>query len=346
MNNKTKEITIGEITTKVANSSTDFEISNTDLKRRYLLWNIEAFNIIASSISKCKGSFGTGYPFYALDENLEGTLPIIEEQKRYNRQLIADGRTLHDVRWLCENCIRTKYFPMPNLKKICNPCPNVPKNLKPRKIINRLPDLDMWIVIEDGYSEEVQEELIIKLSKYGITSSDIDPLKSINDVYKISQNIKGNTMPEIYLPMDAHIIEYSELKKLIKQVPHILNYARENNEQPYLPIQPISYRKMWQYDEDAYNYIFDFLASFTPFNFESKLQKALDNSRLELIIRYTPQELFEFLLASTEVGFRRFQSNELEKLFYKRMNSWKSLVEKNIEQVNKQIPDSNDGHEL
>ena len=70
MQNETNEITIGEITTKVANASTDFEMSNTDLKRKYLLWNIEAFNIIASSINVSKGSFGTGYPFYALNDSL------------------------------------------------------------------------------------------------------------------------------------------------------------------------------------------------------------------------------------------------------------------------------------
>ena len=49
MKDENKEITIGEITSKVANSSTDFETSNTDLKRKYLIWNIEAFNLIASS---------------------------------------------------------------------------------------------------------------------------------------------------------------------------------------------------------------------------------------------------------------------------------------------------------
>lgn len=350
MKDENKEITIGEITSKVANSSTDFETSNTDLKRKYLIWNIEAFNLIASSIDVSKGSFGTGYPFYALDKNLEGTLPVIEEQKRYNRQLIIDGRPLHDVRWLCENCLKTRYFSMPDLKQICNPCPNVPKILKPRKLINRLPDLDMWIVVEDGHSEEVQEELLEKFSKYGIASSDIDPIKSIDDVYRIAQNLKSNTMPGLHLPMDAHIMEYSKLKEIIEQVPDILNDAKNNNTIPYLPIHPISYRKMWQYDDEAYNYIYDFLSAFTSFNFDQELQETLDNSRLRVVNEHTPEELFDFLLKSaTQANFRRFQSHELEKLFYKRISDWKSLKNKQIEQNEQLVQhdlDNNDEHDL
>ena len=55
--------TIQEIAERTARSSTDFETTNTDLKRKFLIWNIESFNIIASTISTSKGSFGTGYLF-------------------------------------------------------------------------------------------------------------------------------------------------------------------------------------------------------------------------------------------------------------------------------------------
>lgn len=77
------DITIGEITNFIQNTSTDFERTNTDIKRRYLLWIIDAFNRIASRVSVSRGSFGTGYPFYALNPDLNGTLPIIPEQIRY-----------------------------------------------------------------------------------------------------------------------------------------------------------------------------------------------------------------------------------------------------------------------
>ena len=325
-------ITIGELTTLVANSSNDFEKTNSEMKKKYYIWNIEAFNSIANSINESRGSFGTGYPFYALGENFKGTLPIISEQFRYNRQLIKDGETLHNVRWLCANCLKRNYSSMPDLKQICKPCPNVPQKLKPRKFINRLPDLDMWIVAEDQTSKKVEEELILKLSKCNFISSDIDPLKSIHDVYKISQSIKENNMSKIHLPLDVHIIEYSKLKSFIEQVPSILSDAKKNNSIPYLPIHPISFRKKWQYDDEAYNFIYDFLSAFTSFNFDNELEETLYNSRIKIVDEYTPEELFNFLLQSaTESNFRRFQSNELENLFYKKINTWKSLKRKKYE---------------
>ena len=131
-------ITIGELTNKVEKASTDFEKTNTELKRKYLIWNIEAFNSIASAVTVSKGSFGTGYPFYALDKNLQGPLPIIQEQIRYNRQLVRDGEPFQKSIYLCKSCLKKNYETMPDLKTVCKPCPNMPNTLKPRKIVNKL----------------------------------------------------------------------------------------------------------------------------------------------------------------------------------------------------------------
>ena len=50
--------TIKDVVEEVEKSSTTFEKTNTDLKRKFLKWNIEAFNMIASSVSVNRGSFG------------------------------------------------------------------------------------------------------------------------------------------------------------------------------------------------------------------------------------------------------------------------------------------------
>lgn len=75
------------------NASTEYEKSNSDLKRRYLIKNIQEFNYITSLISVRRGSFGTGYPFYVLDKELNGQLPVIQEQIRYNKELLNRART-------------------------------------------------------------------------------------------------------------------------------------------------------------------------------------------------------------------------------------------------------------
>lgn len=64
---------------EAANASTEYEENNTELKRRYLIKNIQEFNSIVSQISANLGTFGTGYPFYVLSKNFEGKLPVIQE---------------------------------------------------------------------------------------------------------------------------------------------------------------------------------------------------------------------------------------------------------------------------
>lgn len=329
------DITIGEITGKVEKSSTDFEKTNTELKRKYLIWNIEAFNKIASAVSVSKGSFGTGYPFYALDSNLEGKIPIIQEQIRYNRQLVIDGQHVQKSIYLCKSCLEKNYKNMPDLKTVCKPCPNMIDSLKPRKLINRLPDLDMWLVCEDGCIDKAQEELSNLLKKYDMRTSDVDPILSIDNFSQISELLKSGKKPGIFLPIDSHIMEYSALKELIEQVPQTLSKAKQDMQKPYLPIHPKSYRKQWQYDDEAYNFIYDFLSAFTSFNFPDELQKSLDKSRLEIATNYTTEELFNFLLQSaTTANFRRFQSMHLEDYFFKRVEGWESGLELQRKQEN------------
>ena len=142
--------TIEEWTKSVEKISTGFEQINTELKRKYIIWNIEVFNTLASHIKESIATFGTGYPFYVLDENLEGEIPIIQEQVRYNRQLVRDGEPFQKSIWECKKCLDERYEQMPDLKTICKPCPRISNKLKPRKLINRLQDIDMWIMCRNN----------------------------------------------------------------------------------------------------------------------------------------------------------------------------------------------------
>lgn len=307
-------------------ASNDYERSNTDLKRRYILKNMQAFNYIASLVSVNQGTFGTGYPFYVLDSNLEGKIPVIHEQIRYNRELLNHAITTETPRWTCEECLTERHHEMPDLKKVCKPCPNMDKELKPRKVINRLPDMDMWMVCRDGQIGVAQEQLANLLEKYGIHTSDVDPIQTIKDMTEISENIKKGVMPKKFLPIDTHIVEYSEIQKIISKVPATLRKARDNKTIPYLPIHPTSYRKTWQYDDEAYNFILDFLASFTEFNIPSQLKRQLNDSRKAVIQEFTPIELYKFIIQTTKDGSRRrFEEPELIDNFIKRVEGWENI---------------------
>lgn len=311
-----------------ANASTQYEKNNTDLKRRYLIKNIQEFNSIVSQINASLGTFGTGYPFYILNKELNGNLPVIQEQIRYNKELITRAKTTPTKRWTCAECLTEKQRIMPDLKRICKPCPNMDKELKPRKVINRLPDIDMWVICVDGRVEEAQEQLAKLLTQHKIFTSDVNPLKTLTDMNEIVQNIKDGIMPEKFLPIDAHIMEYSEMQKLILQVPDVLLEAKNNKKIPYLPIHPTSYRKTWQYDDEAYNFISDFLASFTEFNIPSQLEQQIQSTRKALINQFTSYELYEILLKSTnDANRRRFGEQALRKSFFNRIESWKGIEE-------------------
>lgn len=116
--------------------------------------------------------------------------------------------------------------------------------------------------------------------------------------------------------------------KLIEGVPSELHEAKIENKKPYLPIMPKSLRKHWQYDE-AYNFIYDYLSAFTPFNFSDEMMQKLQKSRARVIRENTSGELFEFLMNSaTPANFRRFKEEELEKIFYQRVAGWDSRDQK------------------
>jgi len=316
---------ISNVTNKVVQASNDFEKNNSNLKRRYLIRNIYAFNFIASKIKMSRGTFGTGYPFYALEKNLTGELPIIDEQIRYNNKLIDNAKKSKRTIWGCRGCLYKNYSNMPDLKQICKPCPNMDNELKPRKVLNRLPDIDMWIICEDGYVTEVSQQLTILFEKFNIQSSDINPIQTIKDIEEIAKNIRNGVMPKKFLPIDAHIIEYSKIKELIEQVPCHLEESLRNGQIPYLPIHPLSYRKTWQYDDDAYNFVHDYLSSFTEYKLDDDMKKLLNTTRSIIAERYSFEQLYKFLIdTGPDSVKRRHKTAKLKEIFEKRVGLWKT----------------------
>lgn len=303
-------------------ASNRFEKCNTELKRKYLIKNIEKINIIMSKVSGYCGSFGTGYPFYVLDSSLQGQLPIIEEQIRYNDELYKEASSYST--WPCEKCLSICAKDMPNLKQICKPCPQVKDTIKPRKVINRLPDIDMWMICEDNKIETAKKQLTTLFEQFNLHTSDIDPIKTINEMNKISHEIENGIMPEDYLPLDVHIIEYSKFSDLLDKLPFNIFYSIKNNQIPYLPIHPISLRKTWQYDDVAYNFIFDYLYSLTPFNLEDKLEKKLSLSKIIVKNYFSNEDLKDILdLLSTDSVKKRHKTKELKINYERRINEWK-----------------------
>ena len=314
--------------TSISKISDLYEKTDSDLKIEYIKRNIEAFRKIVSRVPGNGGFFCTGYPFYALDSDLNGKLPLIKEQLDYNNRLIEEAKKSKRTIWRCRGCLKKNYKNMPDLKEKCKPCLKMDSKLKPRKVINRLPDMDLWLVCSDGHVEDAEQVLSKLFSKYGLSSSDIDPLKTIADLGQIVEELKKGNIPKKLLPIDVHIIEFSKLKGLIRKVPEEIDLSIKTSSAPCLEISPKSLRKQWQYDDEPYNFVHDFLLSFTEYDFNKSLEKELISARKKIAEKYTSEELYSVLWNVLKApGKRRFTSApELKSIFQKKIESWKELV--------------------
>lgn len=308
----------------VADISNEFEKNKSNFKKNYIIKNIMAYKKAVETIESCKGIFGTGYPFYALGTHLSGELPLIDEQIRYNEELRKTAlETKLDI-WTCEACLNRNKDNMPDLKQICKTCPKIDDKLKPRKVINRLPDIDMWMICKDELIYDASKTLTDIFNKLEWQPSDIDPVATIYNLQRIVEDLKNMTMPTMMLPIDTHIIGYNSLKEKIIQLPYELNNSITHNNIPYIPIHPLSYRKTWQFDDVAYNFVHDFLSSLTEYSFDEELQKILSTTRNLIAYTYSIDELYEILIKTgPESVKRRHENKRLRKCFEERIESWK-----------------------
>ncbi|MCQ2381958.1 MAG: hypothetical protein MJ054_01495 [Clostridia bacterium] len=309
---------------KAVNASNKFEINNSDLKREYILSNIILYNTIAFSLNECKGTFGTGYPFYALKPNMVGALPIIQEQIDYNSQLLKDAQQSKHTHWTCYECLQKYGLTMDNLKTICRPCPNIENELKPRRVINRLPDLDLWMMCDEKQIKKIQEPLRERLYKSGFETSDVDPYKTICDVVEIAESLQINRLPQKKLPIDTHLIDKATIYTLLNEIPKVLaECASHKNKIPYLPIHPLSLRKHWQKDDEAYNFVHDFFCSFTPIEMDAEIKQMIDETRQAVAKRYDFDLLYQWTLTTgAKSTVRRFNTQALKENAYEKFAQW------------------------
>ncbi len=306
---------------EAAAASTLFEKTNSDLKRKYLIKNIEMINEVMKQAPGYCGSFGTGYPFYALSNDLTGDLPIIDEQIRYNKELLLSAAKNGD-NWICERCLCENGKDMVDLKQICGPCLMQFPDLKPRKVLNRLPDVDMWMICEDGKVDEAKTELIRLFDEALMNTSDVDPIATIKDVSQIVEDLGNGIMPEKMLPLDVHIIECSKMKQLMLQMPWTLHYAMVRENSPYLPINPYSLRKEWQ-NNDTYNFVLDFMYTLTPFDWDEELERSLDYTRNVISLCFSTEDIESILhKVASPVVERRFENKQLQDCYKRRIKSW------------------------
>ena len=306
---------------KVVESTNTFEEINNKIKKDYFIKNIDTFSKIVKNISGYKGFIGIGYPFYAFKDDSD-EMPIIEEQIRYNNELLNNKELLSN--WYCETCLKNNLESMPDLKYICKRCKNMDNDFKPRKVITRIPDMDYWIIIDDSYVDQAKDEIIEILKNNNLSTSDTNPINTINDFYEIALDIKNEKMPSKYLPVDIHLINYNLLCECINNINSKIDSFIKINKIPYFPIHTQALRKKWQYDEEACDFIHDYLYSFTEYDIDDNLSNMLYNSRRELVNKYTNEELYNMVIdTGKDFVIRRQENIDLQNILNNRINKWR-----------------------
>lgn len=213
---------------------------------------------------------------------------------------------------------------MVDLKAVCKTCSQIEDELKPRKLINRLPDIDMWMICDKDNMAQVASELKDKLDGSGFETSDIDPVKTIYDMVDIVESIKQGKTPDRHLPIDTHLIDKVSMRELICGIPDILEYSEKKNVIPNLNIRPLSLRKSWQQDDEGYNFVHDYLSSLTAFNWDEDLKNDLDETRRYIAQKYSMDKLYDFLIQTGPSSVRRrHETPGLKEAFERRVESWK-----------------------
>lgn len=181
----------------------------------------------------------------------------------------------------------------------------------------------MWMICEDDKISLASKQLAYVFDDLGMCTSDVDPVKSIHDVYEIATSLDKEIMPSKKLPLDVHIIEYSKIEELLNKIVPTFIKATSNSVAPYLAIHPLSLRKKWQYDDVAYNFAFDYLFSLTPFSWEDDLNNKLMKSRFELRSLFSEDDLIEiFDLVASDSVKRRFETKTVKKCYGRRLKLW------------------------
>ena len=189
----------------------------------------------------------------------------------------------------------------------------------------------MWIVCADGHVQDAEQVLSRLCLENDLHTSDVDPIQTIEDISTITDDLKQGKMPTVALPIDIHIVEHSKLKKLISLVPEAIDDAVQSSRTPYVPIHPKSFRKTWQYDDEAYNFVHDFLFSFTEFGFNASLSNTLNGARKNLAANYTPEVLYEITTRTMAPStLRRMETPTLQEVLRKKFADWSSVPEPNI----------------
>jgi len=275
--NYSKEFLSHRALMRILDIAVQFTADESLTKGQYFDCQFDRFHDAMNTIQGVIGVFGTGYPFYARQDN--GAIADIPEMRRYQKSFQA---AIHRDRlrsyggWLCGACELA--CDLPDLKRYCKPCDSV--DFKPRDIFKALPDLDYWVIVDDAPEIKLrqQEEEIQECARTAtFEPSDRNIVQTLETTKYVMETVLRGFQPGATLPVDMHIITKTALLTCLKEAPDAI---RNGNT---VDIAPRSLHKVWEDTDEPYDFIKDFLFSLTPHTWkDSELMQVLSNTQRDV----------------------------------------------------------------
>ena len=312
-----KEFWSHQALTDILNTAIRFTADESRAKGEYFNRQFDRFHDSVKDIPDVIGIFGTGYPFYAYQD--DGSIADIPEIRRHQKSFqaaINRDRLRSYGGWLCGACELA--CDLPDLKKYCKPCDSV--DLKPRDIFKALLDLDYWVVVNDTSEADLrqQEKKIQECTQAAsFESSDSNIIQTLETTRYAMETVLRGFQPGAMLPVDMHIITKVELLECLKATPDAIRKGRA------VSIAPRSLHKVWENTNEPYDFIKDFLFSFTPHTWnDNELLEALSSARREVydLIADNP---IKAVSDRAEKEKRQLEAPGVARCLKERINSWK-----------------------
>lgn len=308
-----------ELLYKSLDLAIDFNNDRSNRKGEYLAAQFEDFTQAASWVPGYKGAFGTGYPFYAQRD--DGSVVAVEEISRFISETKVRAKEDEASRvgeWACGMCqIAVEHV---DLKQKCKPC--TAQVLKPRDMFKALPDLDYWIVVEQD-SPHVEGAASSILQRAGFQQSDADIYFAVHDTIEVLTALKGGREPRARLPLDLHIVTVDQLKGALLKV----QTATSQGFKDKVPISPRSLHIVWEDVDEPYDFLKDFLLSFTVGGILDPELGAMIKQTQEIVAAHsTPKQVIDALRLMHPKEQRQLETKELQTLLQRRLESWKGGV--------------------
>lgn len=262
----------------------------------------------AKVIPGYQSSFGTGYPFYAIDS--KGRPVQIDEISNFLSDVetnIDADKSTNPHGWPCPACQKANN--LPDVKTSCKPC-NLVK-LKPREVFRSLPDLDIWVVT-DLPGTESEEILQSNATKNGYIQSDINMRLSLAKTALALHQIRSNSSIKEKVPLDVHLVA---TPIIIRCLDMVANGADD------VQIDTRSLHAKWE--DTTFNFLFDLILSLTMVHDQTGIiTEALHNTRIKLKNSHSEQSLMKIIAENSTRGVKILQTKAARIALKDRISQW------------------------